>query len=132
MLRYMYTLEFYKPPLETWAADAAYEQRFALPIGIFALAGKYGVDKLQQIAVDEFPSQWGCNIPFDEARKMVEAHYSTCVQVGCPMSRVIARKLLASARGWIKGEEFEDMLQKYPNLGADVLIVCPRQSNKLW
>ena len=130
MLKYIYNLEFDTPSLETWATDASFEQRYGLPIGVFALADKYGIKKLKEVAAEKLPS-W-CGLQPGEAKKIVDSHYTTCVQGDCSMGRAIAQRLLGSGRSWVIGSQFQDALKRYPNLGADVLLSCSLSNGWLW
>ncbi|KAF2686968.1 POZ domain-containing protein [Lentithecium fluviatile CBS 122367] len=130
MLKYMYTLKYEVPSMNELEKDAQFHQTYLLPIGVYALADKYGVSELGTIATDRFPLE-GSLIP-TEGRRIVEAHYSKCVQADSVMGRVIARKLLRSCRTLITGSAFDDLVKRFPNLAADILLVCSRQSGRLW
>lgn len=130
MLRFIYTMKL-NIDLSAMPNNSAQEQ-LTYAINIYALADKYAVDSLQAHIYKLFEVQPRISGSWDgdKAAELVAAHYSGCVRIGCPMGRQVAR--LVTTMYFIQSKEFEGVLQMYLNFGVDLLMTCPRSSNKLW
>jgi hypothetical protein len=111
------------------------------PIGVYALADKYGVEELMACAVDRLahPVTPACDYWFagrvaylEQSRNVLEAHYSHCVKSNCPMGRRLCQIVIKYGERSAKDKVIEDLAVKSPALAADMYFAARESGSKIW
>ncbi|KAF2799325.1 hypothetical protein K505DRAFT_294799 [Melanomma pulvis-pyrius CBS 109.77] len=123
MLKYLYNLKWKDPAQGTYDENPSFQIKFMVPIGVYALANKYDIEKLRTCATQQFPDREPAGYySNDQYVQMIEAHYSQCIGKDCLMGRKIAALAVKSSKDFILHESFEEMVKKYPSLSVDIIL----------
>jgi hypothetical protein len=129
MLKFMYTMVIpgVEPGVDFWKPALNF-------IGLYAVADKYGVQQLKVCASEKLATLTYLRehrLKYKSFKAVVEAHYSNNVERNSLMVQALALKM---NKGWwslTRNPESQDLIKKYPNYGADVLLVFLSTGNTL-
>ncbi|EAT76498.2 hypothetical protein SNOG_16126 [Parastagonospora nodorum SN15] len=98
------------------------------PIGVYALADKYGVKGLKACAIDLMPQTTAGSV----SSSGLALYAFLCVSGGCGMGLHICLLIIKSMPRIVKDLEMEKLVAKHPAMGADMYLAARRNDGKLW
>ena len=129
VLKFIYTEDYDKDTIEKMSnGDKA--KRMSIPLGIYAIADKYGIKRLYAPAADDVLTTLE-SIPAHEIHDMllvvVHTHYETILDANTPIGKMLVSFILDKGREIMTSDEFRISMEAFPIFAADVALGLSRE-----
>jgi hypothetical protein len=124
VLRFIYTGDYDKDAIEKMSnGDKA--KRMSILLGIYAIADKYGIERLYAPAVDDVLTTLN-SIPVHEIHDIllvvIHTHYETILDANTPIGKMLASFILDKGRDIMSSDDFRTSMETFPVFAADVAL----------
>lgn len=129
-LKFIYTVEYDKSAIGTMAGDDKI-RRVLIPMGIYTIADKYEITRLRSPVCDDVVATLHSTSDhnFEILRTVITAYYDS--EHGCSadtrMGRLITSFLLEHRRDFLKSNDFDNIMEKFPWFAVDIVLESKRQ-----